>query len=74
MHGFEVAAGEAIPLPTITILDRDTKFSSSFDTIFNSEGINILPTPYQAPIANAFAKALGQVYVGRMLGSCIDLE
>ena len=36
------------------IHDRDTKFTTSFDTVFVSEGTDILLTPYRAPKANAF--------------------
>src|SRR6266511_4140575 len=35
------------------IRDRDAKFTDTFDAIFASDGIRILPTPVQAPRANA---------------------
>ena len=38
------------------IRDRDRKFSEAFDTIFRSEGMKIIPTPRQAPNANAHAE------------------
>ena len=38
------------------IHDHDTKFTSSFDCAFSSEGIEILHTPYRAPRANAFSE------------------
>jgi transposase InsO family protein/ribosomal protein S28E/S33 len=38
------------------IHDHDTKFTTSFDTVLSSEGIEILHTPYRAPRANAFAE------------------
>jgi hypothetical protein len=38
------------------IRDNDKKFPESFDTVFESEGINIIRIPYQAPNANAFAE------------------
>jgi hypothetical protein len=31
------------------IRDRDSKFTSGFDTVFASEGIGILRTPVRAP-------------------------
>ena len=33
---------------------NDTKFTSSFDTVFSSEGIEIVHTPYQAPRAKDY--------------------
>jgi putative transposase len=38
------------------IRDRDAKFTDAFDAIFASDGIRILPTPMQAPRANAIAE------------------
>lgn len=38
------------------IHDHDSKFTSSFDTVFSSEGIDVIHTPYQAPRANAYAE------------------
>jgi len=38
------------------IHNNDTKFTSSFDNVFSSEGIGIVHTPYQAPKANGLAE------------------
>jgi len=38
------------------IHDNDTKFGSSYDNVFSSEGIEILHTPYRVPRANAYAE------------------
>jgi putative transposase len=42
--------------PRFPIHDRDTKFSRAFDSIFRSDGVEILRTPIKAPNANAFAE------------------
>jgi putative transposase len=36
--------------------DRGAKFTRAFDEVFLSEGAEVLPTPVQAPNANAYAE------------------
>jgi putative transposase len=38
------------------IHDNDSKFTSSFDKVYSSEGIDVVYTPFRAPRANAYAK------------------
>ena len=42
--------------PRFLIRDNDKKFTAAFDDVFRSERIRIIPTPIQAPNANAFAE------------------
>jgi len=50
------------------IRDNDKKFTSSFDAVFESEGMKIIRTPYQAPNANAHAER----WVKSARNECLD--
>ncbi len=50
------------------IHDNDKKFTSSFDTMFSSEGIKIVYTPFRTPRANAFAER----WVRSIREECLD--
>jgi putative transposase len=59
--------GRAEPVRFL-IRDRDQKFTSAFDGVFRSEGIEILRTPFRAPQANGVAER----FVRTLRSECLD--
>jgi hypothetical protein len=50
------------------IRDNDSKYTTAFDTVFESQEIRIVPTPFQAPNANAYAER----WVRTVREECLD--
>lgn len=60
---------EDVDLPMrFLIHDHDTKFSKSFDVVFETSDIEIIHPPFQAPNANAFAER----WVRTVREECLD--
>ena len=51
------------------IHDNDGSFCQAFDAVFESEGFHVIPTPFRAPNANAFAER----WIRSARQECLDL-
>ena len=65
---------EATPFgegPRFLICDNDNKYGDAFARVADGTGIEILPTPYQAPKANAVCEASWAVCDENASTSCL---
>jgi hypothetical protein len=54
--------------PSFLIRDNDSKYGDAFDRVADASGIEVLPTPYQAPKTNAICERL----LGGVRRECLD--
>ncbi len=63
-----LAIGGVLERFSCLIRDRDAKFTSAFDTVFDSEGMRVVLTPIRTPVANAYAER----FVRTIRHECLD--
>jgi putative transposase len=56
------------PAIRFLIHDNDNSFTEAFDTVFRSEGIDVIHTPYHAPNAKAYAER----WIRSVREECLD--
>ena len=54
--------------PRFLVRDRDTKFTAAFDDVLQTDGVQIIETPFRAPRANSFAER----WVGTIRREALD--
>jgi transposase InsO family protein len=62
---------EATPFdekPRYLICDNDSKYGAGFERVAKTSGIEVIHTPYQAPLANAICER----FVGSLRRECLD--
>jgi putative transposase len=67
-HARNLAIGDRLEGVRFVLLDRDAKFSGSFDEVFRTEGARVIHTPIRAPNANAYAER----FVWTVRSECLD--
>jgi putative transposase len=50
------------------IRDRDSKFTTAFETVYASDGIRVIQTPIRTPVANAYVER----FVRTVRAECLD--
>jgi hypothetical protein len=60
--------GDREPVVRFLIPDNDKKFTRAFNTVFHSEGIDVIPTPIRAPNANTYMER----WIRSVREECLD--